>query len=109
MSILLVNIVSGNITQLRNDIISLSLTSNITDLLAKALVFAADSEPAIGYAECTDGITWAQNAANPVMVSNTAGSWDNLGIMTPSVIKNGANYEMWYSGISAGVNLMTDL
>ena len=57
MSILLVDIVNGNITKLRTDIISLSLKSQITDLVTKTLTFFADSAPAIGYAESTDGIT----------------------------------------------------
>jgi predicted GH43/DUF377 family glycosyl hydrolase len=109
MSVLLGDIVSGNIAQLRSDLISFSLKSDVTSVLAEALSFAADSEPAIGYATSPDGITWTQDASNPVMVSNTASSWDNLGIMTPAVIKNGTTYQMWYTGISVGINLVTDL
>jgi len=109
MSVLLNDIVSGNITQLRGDLISFSLKSDITSVLTEALSFAADSEPAIGYATSSDGITWTQYASNPVITSNTVNSWDNLGIMTPTVIKNGTTYQMWYTGISVSVSLVTDL
>ena len=37
------------------------------------------------------------------------GAWDSLGVMTPSVIKNGSTYEMWYSGVDVSACLLTGL
>ena len=74
------------------------------------MTFVADSKPAIGEAESTDGITWTKSLSNPIMVTNTTPGWDNLGVGTPSVIKNAdGTYAMWYTGINVGLTLATDL
>ena len=58
---LLGDIVSGNISQLRSDIVSLSLQTPVANVILDSLTLANDSAPAIGYATSADGITWAQN------------------------------------------------
>ncbi len=106
ISTLLSDIITGNIASLRSHIVSLSLQSTVLDILSKSLTFLGNSKPAIGYAESTGGINWIKNASNPVMVTS---GWDNLGVMTPSVIKNSSNYDMWYTGINIGPNIVNDL
>ncbi len=53
----------------------------------------------IGLATSTDGVTWSKNGSNPV-VSRL--SIDNKDAHDPTVIKNGASYEMWYVGSDGG-------
>ena len=59
----------------------------------------------IGLAWSLDGITWKQNANNPVL-DYSLGSWDNLGVETPSVLVNSLappseRFKMWYAGQNA--------
>ncbi len=61
----------------------------------------ASAVPAIGYVESADGITWTTNRQQ-VTGLVSAGVWDDAGVMSPSVIKDGTTYKMWYSGRSAG-------
>jgi len=103
------DIISGNITKLQSDITSLSLKTPIESVLVDALTFASDSSPRIGYAESSNGTSWTKNGSNPVMSTGGSGDWDNLGVMTPSVIKNGSTYQMWYTGIQLGAGLATSL
>jgi predicted GH43/DUF377 family glycosyl hydrolase len=108
ISTLLSDFFNGNIAGLRSEIVTLSLEPTIANILTDALALALNSAPAIGYATSTNGTSWTQDPSNPVMVTNSGG-WDNLGIMTPSVVKNGLTYEMWYSGIDVGAGLLTGL
>ena len=54
--------------------------------------------PAIGYATSNDGISWVKPGSNPVLQGD-AGEWDEAGVLSPCVIKEGpGSYKMWYSG-----------
>jgi hypothetical protein len=55
----------------------------------------------IGYAESTDGTSWAKYPGNPVLIPGNPGAWDNFEAQSPSVIKDGAVYRMWYYGIQS--------
>ena len=57
----------------------------------------------IGYATSSDGITWTKYAGNPVMVGD-AGKFDGGTIYSPSVIKDGDTYKMWYAGTDESYN-----
>jgi hypothetical protein len=52
----------------------------------------------IGYATSPDGITWTKYAGNPVLDTGAAGSWEGEDVTTPTVIKEGSTYHMWYTG-----------
>ena len=49
----------------------------------------------IGYATSADGIAWTKYPGNPVF--EAPGTWTN-DIFTPSVILDGEQYRMWFSG-----------
>jgi len=53
----------------------------------------------IGYATSSDGITWAKHASNPVIDLST---WDAAGVSNPTVLYNGTQYQMWYTGYDGG-------
>jgi hypothetical protein len=102
---LLNDIFNGHITQLHSDIISFSLQTATGDILTKSLAFLNTSQPKIGYASSpsTDGTNWTKSGSNPVLMT---GGWDNIGVMTPAVIKNAdGSYDMWYTGISISLSL----
>ncbi|MCD6335522.1 MAG: Ig-like domain-containing protein, partial [Candidatus Latescibacteria bacterium] len=52
----------------------------------------------IGYATSSDGAVWNKHAENPVLKVGVAGSWDDAGVSSPSVLHDGTGYHMWYSG-----------
>ncbi len=53
----------------------------------------------IGYATSIDGRNWTkQNSGNPVLNWGSSGSWDDNGLYSVSVIKDGTTYKMWYTG-----------
>jgi uncharacterized repeat protein (TIGR01451 family) len=52
----------------------------------------------IGQATSADGIYWVKDAANPVLDLGGSGSWDWLNVYSPSVVKVGDEYKLWYSG-----------
>ena len=52
----------------------------------------------IGYAESPDGVHWTKHPGNPVLWQGSPGSWDSWSSHWCSVIKDGAQYRMWYSG-----------
>lgn len=56
----------------------------------------------IGYATSSDGINWTRDTKNPVFHKDDTGypgaPWRNLRTYTPSVIKDGAVYKMWFAG-----------
>jgi predicted GH43/DUF377 family glycosyl hydrolase len=54
----------------------------------------------IGYAASADGLVWNKYEKNPVLTGGPLGSWDEQ-VGDQTVIKNGALYEMWYTGHSA--------
>jgi predicted GH43/DUF377 family glycosyl hydrolase len=53
----------------------------------------------IGYATSMDGRNWTkQNNGNPVLFGGASGAWDDSGLYSLCVIKDGTTYKMWYSG-----------
>lgn len=64
-------------------------------------ITAAGEGMSIGYAISSDGINWVKDNNNPVMTHGN--TWDNNGIETIAVIKDGSMYKMWYEGESIGV------
>jgi hypothetical protein len=53
----------------------------------------------VGYATSTDGVTWARNAANPVLAQGAPGSWDDGGIVGFQLLKRpwAGDYLMVYT------------
>jgi hypothetical protein len=51
----------------------------------------------IGYASSSDGVNWTRSAANPVL-QGTPGTWDELGLSIPVILKDGHSLHMWYLG-----------
>jgi predicted GH43/DUF377 family glycosyl hydrolase len=51
----------------------------------------------IGYATSLDGVTWTKDDSNPVLDHGSPGEWDEW-IASPTVIKDGATFKMWYCG-----------
>lgn len=59
----------------------------------------------IGYATSSDGINWTrQNGGNAVLSQGAAGSWDDVDVSYPRVIKEGTIYKMWYGGAQSAGN-----
>ena len=58
------------------------------------------SGAAIGYATSSDGITWTKHSENPVLSPSEA--WEGASLLSPTVIKDGGIYKMWYTGTSPG-------
>lgn len=60
----------------------------------------------IGYATSLDGIHWNKHPENPVLRTGKREEWDNFEVVSPNVLFNGANYEMWYIGFNEmrGIN-----
>lgn len=54
----------------------------------------------IGYATSQDGIHWNEYEGNPVLDLGQPGEWDDSGIETAEVIKDGETYKLWYEGYS---------
>ena len=45
-----------------------------------------------------DGIVWTKYAGNPVLTRGSSGEWDRHHLGHPSVLFDGTEYKMWYSG-----------
>jgi len=58
----------------------------------------AASYEGIGYAVSPDGINWTAGSNNPVFHVNNGVVWRDVRTYTPSVIKVGNIYKMWFSG-----------
>jgi len=54
-----------------------------------------------GFATSPDGITWTR-PAEPALSVGAAGSWDSGKVWGASVVRDGAELKMWYSGRGAG-------
>jgi len=52
----------------------------------------------IGHATSPDGISWTKDINNPVLDVGENGKWDDTWISHPSVINDGSNYHIWYTG-----------
>ncbi len=59
----------------------------------------------IGFAQSADGISWTKYAGNPVLGLGPAGAFDETGVLSPCVLKNGSTFEMWYTGRDAAGRL----
>lgn len=55
----------------------------------------------ISYATSVDGINWVYQSD---VLTGTTGAWDSSLVNSPSVIKNGSTYEMWYTGHKVDVD-----
>lgn len=55
----------------------------------------------VGLATSSDGFAWTKYSGNPVLDVGPAGSFDDMWVAVPAVIKNDGLYEMWYSGFSS--------
>lgn len=58
----------------------------------------------LGYAYSPDGINWTKYPGNPVLVPGNNSSWYNTFLSSPSVIKEGTVYKMWFTTLDAYVN-----
>lgn len=52
----------------------------------------------IGHATSPDGLIWEKDTLNPVLKVGEAGSWDDVTVGGPTILFDGNNYHMWYSG-----------
>ncbi len=52
----------------------------------------------INYASSDDGVAWQNHADNPLLREAHDGRWDENYIAEPSVLWNGQQFDMWYSG-----------
>jgi predicted GH43/DUF377 family glycosyl hydrolase len=58
------------------------------------------SSRSVGLATSSDGVSWSRSAANPVLTPVPAGSaWDDEEVLAPWVLRDGASYAMWYTGL----------
>ncbi|WP_221393007.1 hypothetical protein [Dyadobacter sp. NIV53] len=55
----------------------------------------------IGYAFSEDGISWKKSANNPVLKRGASGSWDSFTASFPSVLIEGEELKIWYTGKNA--------
>ena len=58
----------------------------------------------IGYAESTDGILWEEDPNNPIFHKNDGVVWRSERTYSPSVLKDGSTYKMWFTGKDATGN-----
>ena len=56
----------------------------------------------VGLARSSDGCTWSKHSGNPVLVPGVEGHWYSYGRFQVSVIKESANYKMWFSASAGG-------
>ncbi len=52
----------------------------------------------IGYAVSTTGKAWTENSQNPVLDSTGGGTWDDGGVLYPTVLFINGTYMLWYEG-----------
>jgi predicted GH43/DUF377 family glycosyl hydrolase len=65
-----------------------------------------DGNIRIGYAHSVDGLHWIKNTDSPALNVGPWGAWDDRGAWSPSVLFDGSEYSMWYTGwngISTGI------
>lgn len=55
----------------------------------------------IGLATSSDGVSWTRYAGNPVLNTGAWGSYDDMWLGTPALLKIGGQYQLWYSGTRA--------
>jgi len=65
--------------------------------------FDKDGIPSLGLVRSKDGISaWASHPSNPIC-AGTDGSWDWLGIRSPSVMMDQGQVKIWYTGLDRGI------
>lgn len=52
----------------------------------------------IGFAYSFNGVSWIKDKCNPILHKDDGVSWRNDRTYTPSIIKDGNIYKMWFSG-----------
>lgn len=52
----------------------------------------------IGHATSADGVAWTKDVDNPVLTVGAGGTWEGEDVNTPSVVRVGSAYHMWYTG-----------
>ncbi|MGE5847262.1 MAG: hypothetical protein ACM34O_11090, partial [Ignavibacteria bacterium] len=52
----------------------------------------------IGYVESANGLSWTSGYSSPVLEPGSSGSWDDYSVTTCPVLKDDADYKMYYSG-----------
>ncbi|MCK5328508.1 MAG: tandem-95 repeat protein, partial [Candidatus Latescibacteria bacterium] len=52
----------------------------------------------IGHATSSDGVTWDEDAGNPVLDVGASGAWDDASLSSPDVLHDGSIYRMFYTG-----------
>jgi hypothetical protein len=55
----------------------------------------------IGLATSPDGFIWTKYPGNPVLSHGPSGSYDDMWVAVPSVIRTARGYEMWFSVFSS--------
>ena len=85
-------------TQSKTDVTATDLDTILADLAGFGVVELWDildgTGSVIGYATSDDGIIWTV-VNSEVLAGSSGGAWDS--VATPSVIKRGSSYEMWYT------------
>ena len=54
----------------------------------------------IFYATSTNGVSWTQWTGPVLSPSSNLNAWDSLSVSTPSVLRVGSNFGMWYTGLN---------
>jgi len=55
----------------------------------------------IGVATSSDGISWQKAAENPVIDKGASGEWNESFVESPTVVKVGSMFYMWYTGVDS--------
>lgn len=53
----------------------------------------------LGLAVSPDGFNWIKWPLNPILSPGISGSWDDMFVAVPALIRTGDIFEMWYSGV----------
>lgn len=60
------------------------------------------NDTGVGHATSPDGVDWIMDPANPVLTKGIGGEWDDNGVICGTVIHDGTEFHMWYTGLSEG-------
>lgn len=63
----------------------------------------------IGLATSSDGMTWQKAAENPVVGKGSPGDWDESWVESPTVVKVGEKFFMWYTGVDSEMHFRIGL
>jgi predicted GH43/DUF377 family glycosyl hydrolase len=56
----------------------------------------------IGHATSDDGVEWTMDPGNPVLTRGVPGAWDDQFVIISTVVYDGAQFHMWYTGWHGG-------